>query len=344
MPVPIAIRNTGLVTSIGLTTAATCAALRASVTNPTPTRFMGVDGNWIMAHQVPLAEPAGDVARLVEMASLAIIECLEPASPQACDGMPLLLCLAERERPGRIDGLDGLLMAALEAAVGARFDRKHSAIIPMGRPSALLALAQARRLIQDYGVPQVLIAATDSLLLWHTLTAYGDRGRLLAEHNSNGFIPGEAAGAVLVQQADGRGNELLCLGVGDASEPAPLRSGEPLRADGLTAAIKQALRESGCEMHDLDFRITDISGEQYFFKEASLAFARIIRQPKEEFDLWHPAEGIGETGAAAGPALIGMAQTACRKGYAKGSRILLHASADGDVRAAAIMSWTGGLL
>ena len=66
----------------------------------------------------------------------------------------------------------------------------------MGRPGALLALAQARKLIHNRGVPEVLIAATDSLLVWQTLMKYGDRSRLLAEHNSNGFMPGEAAGAV----------------------------------------------------------------------------------------------------------------------------------------------------
>jgi 3-oxoacyl-[acyl-carrier-protein] synthase-1 len=109
----------------------------------------------------------------------------------------------------------------------------------------------------------------------------------------------------------------------------------------LTGAIKHALQEAACAMHDLDFRITDISGEQYFFREASLAVSRTMHQPKQEFDLWHPAEGIGETGAAAGPAMIATALTACRKGYAKGVRILLHASSDSAQRAAAIVAWTG---
>jgi 3-oxoacyl-[acyl-carrier-protein] synthase-1 len=257
--------------------------------------------------------------------------------------VPLLLCVAERERPGRLAGLDGQLFNDLQAALGVDFHAQHSTLIPMGRPGALLALAQARRLIDEHRVPHVLIAATDSLLAWPTLTAYGDQSRLLAEYNSNGFMPGEAAGAVLVGRPDGRPGELLCLGVGHGIEPAPLRSGEPLRADGLTAAIKQALQEAGCEMHDLDFRITDISGEQYFFKEAALALARSVRKPKAEFEIWHPAEGIGEVGAAAGPAMIAKALTACRKGYAKGPRILLHGSTDSDKRVAAVVSWTGAV-
>ena len=339
---PIAVHSTGLVTSIGLNTARTCAALRASVTNPTETAFVGADGEWIMAHQVSLGTPSTDLAKLVDMAAMAITECLEPLRAADRESMPLLLCVAERERPGRVDGLDGQVLHDVQAAVGLTFDPQHSAIIPMGRIGALLALGRARRLIFEHGIRYVLIAGTDSLVVWRTLTAYSDQSRLLAEHNSNGFMPGEAAGAVLVGRADEQPGELLCLGLGHGMEPAPLGSGEPLRADGLTGAIKQALQEAGCAMHDLDFRISDISGEQYFFREASLAVSRTMHQPKEEFDLWHPAEGIGETGAAAGPAMIATALTACRKGYAKGTRILLHASSDTAPRAAAIAAWTGG--
>jgi 3-oxoacyl-[acyl-carrier-protein] synthase-1 len=337
----IAVQSTGLVTSIGLTTAATCAALRASVANPTPTRFMGIDGEWIMAHQVPLDQPVDGLNRLAVMASMAVSECLEPLPAHLRESIPLVLCLAERERPGRLDGLDDMLFEQVQETLGLRFHSHYSSRIALGRPGALVALEQARRLIHEQDVPHVLIAAADSLLSWETLASLSDQGRLLAEHNSNGFMPSEAAGAILLGRPHTQSSELVCLGVGYGSEPAPVRSGEPLRADGLTTAIKAALRDSGCELHDIDFRITDISGEQYFFREASLAFSRSIRQPKEEFDLWHPADCIGEAGAAAGTALIAIALTACAKSYAKGPRILLHASADGDTRAAAIMAWTG---
>ena len=197
-PGHIAVHNTGLVTSIGLNTASTCAALRASVTNPTETRFTGADGEWIMAHQVALGEPSTDLAKLVDMAALAITECLAPVRSEDREGIPLLLCVAERERPGRIDGLDGPILKDVQTAVGFTFNPEQSAVIPMGRIGGLVALERARRLIDEHGIPYVLIAATDSLIVWRTLNAYSDRSRLLAEHNSNGFMPGEAAGAVLV--------------------------------------------------------------------------------------------------------------------------------------------------
>ena len=87
-------------------------------------------------------------------------------------------------------------------------------------------------------------------------------------------------------------------------------------------------------MHDMDFRITDNSGEQYYFKEAALALSRTLRVRKEEFDIWHPAECTGETGAAAGLAIICDAKAACEKRYTKGSNILAHMANDAGQRAA----------
>jgi len=92
-------------------------------------------------------------------------------------------------------------------------------------------------------------------------------------------------------------------------------------------------------MHDLDFRITDVSGEQYYFKEATLALSRILRQRKEKFDIWHPAECIGETGAAAGVAMIVIVNSASRNGYSSGSNILAHMASDPGQRAAIVLQW-----
>ncbi len=177
-----------------------------------------------------------------------------------------------------------------------------------------------------------LIAATDSLLTWPTLSHFERNDRLLTAQNSNGFMPGEGAGALLIAVPKG-GEELLCTGLGFGVEKAHIDSGEPLRADGLTTAVKASLADAGRNMHDFDFRITDISGEQYYFKEASLTLGRTLRKRKEEFDLWHPAECIGESGALAGMPVVGLADAACRKRYAPGPNIVAHLANDAGERA-----------
>ena len=329
----IAIQRTGLVTAVGLSAPESCAAFRAKISNPTETRFIDSGGEWIMAHQVQLAQPWRGISKLAKMAAMVIDEALHGIPRNEWITLPLLLCVAEVDRPGRIEGLDEQLFVQIQQELDVQF-APQSAVVAQGRVGVAVALAQARALITKSGIPRVLVAATDSLLSWPTLSHYERNDRLLTARNSNGFIPGEGAGALLVGKAKGRAGELICSGIGFGHETAHLDSGEPLRAEGLTQAIKASLAEAGCQMHDFDYRITDVSGEQYYFKEAALALSRTLRQRKEEFDIWHPAECTGEAGAASGVAVIATAQTACHKGYTKGTKVLAHWANDSGQRAA----------
>ena len=337
---PIAILKTGLVTSVGLTAPATCAALRAKLTNPSETRFIDSSGEWIIAHQVTLDKPWRGLTKLAKMAAMAIEVALAGIARKEWARIPLLLCVAEPDRPGRLDGLDDQLFLDIQTELDAQFS-PQSAIVAHGRVGVAVAMAQARALLGQGKISRVLIAATDSLVSWPTLSHYEREDRLLTASNSNGFMPGEGAGALLVGADGGAAGELLCTGIGFAREAAHLDSGEPLRADGLSQAIKTALSDAGLEMHHMDFRITDLSGEQYYFKEAALALSRTLRQRKEEFDLWHPAECTGEQGAVAGAAVIAMADAACRKAYTKGPNILSHMANDAGQRAALALQFRG---
>lgn len=329
---PLAIQKTGLMTAVGADAPSSCAAFRSKLSNPSPTRFMDSAGEWIMAHQVDLMPPERGLSKLAKMAAAVIDEVLVDVPRPDWPSIPLGLCVAEKDRPGRLDGLDDRLFDRIQALLDTRFAPK-SFVLPRGRIGVALALAQARTLIQSGAALRVLIVAVDSLLSWPTLSHYDRRARLLKEGNSNGFMPGEGAGALLVGDPAGQA-ELLCTGVGFAREHAHIDSDEPLRADGLSTAIRNALAEAGLAMHDCDYRIADLSGEQYYFKESALALARGVRQPKEEFDLWHPAECTGEAGALAGAAIVALADAASRKGYARGANVLAHMSNDAGHRAA----------
>lgn len=336
----VAILQAGLVSSVGLSLPAAGAAFRAGIANPTDTRFMAGEAGYLKAHQVLLAKQTLGLDRLAQMAAMAVEECLSGVPLSECQGMPMLLCVAEHERAGRIQGLDDRLFELIEQLSGRRFDKSGSAVAAVGRPGGLVALGHARRLIAA-GARKVLIVGVDSLVHAPTLSDLLRRERLLAGRQSNGFLPGEAAAALLVGPDQHAPSTMRCLGVGVANEPAHLGSETPLRADGLAHAIREALAGADCELHQLDFRIADLSGEHYFFKEAALALSRILRQRKPEFDLWHPAEYVGEVGAAIGPVMVAHALHACQKGYAPGGSVLLHASADSSRRAAAVLSYCG---
>jgi 3-oxoacyl-[acyl-carrier-protein] synthase-1 len=338
---PVRIVSAGLVTSVGLSAESACAAIRVGIANPTTTRFIAADGEWIKAHQVPLEEPVRGRPRLVKMLIRAIVDCLgEP--PSDVDAVPLLLCLAERTRPGRLEGIDELLFEELERDLSVRFHPAFSGVIARGRVGVPLALARARELVNNHGCPRVIVAAADSLVVGPTLVAYHSKGRLLSKKNSNGFLPGEAAGALLVS-ADEAGTGLVCEGIGVAAEAATVEGDAPLRADGLTAAISLALQDASCDMSGVDYRITDNSGEHYYFKEAALAMTRTTRVRKEEFEVWHPADCIGEVGAAIGIAAVAVGLLSGRKGYSPGQRCLVHLAADGGARSALVLRYDGNM-
>lgn len=87
-------------------------------------------------------------------------------------------------------------------------------------------------------------------------------------------------------------------------------------------------------MQDVDFRITDLSGPQYYFKEAALLLSRLIRHRPERVELWHPAECVGEQGAVAGMYAVALACESLNKGYAPGPGVLVHMANDCGKRAA----------
>lgn len=280
---------------------------------------------------------SGRAAILLEMAAAVVLECLKQVTPTKSDQIPLLLCIAEKERPGRGDGLDEEALDWITSGIGKKF-HPDSGVVARGRVSIATALRRASTLIHDQRVPYCIIAGTDGFLTASTLRAYEERHRLKTSVNSNGFIPGEGAAAVVVGPP-GKPTvpRLECVGLGEAIEKATIESEEPLRADGLLEAIRAALQDSACTFDDVDYRITDLSGEQYGFKEASLAIGRGIRRVKREFEIWHPAEGVGEIGAAAGPCVLAVALAAARKKYAPGPGVLCHLAGDDGARVALVL-------
>lgn len=332
----LSILASGMVTGVGLSAPATCAAIRAAISQFVETRFIDRGGEWLMGSAVPLDRPWRGLKKLEVMAIAAIRECLMAGGDIRPERVPLLLCVAEPGRPGRLAGLESLL-TQVQVGLGFRFEPR-STLFPSGRVGGLMALDLARKLIHEEGASHCLVAGVDSLLVGPTLDAYGARERLLTSKNSNGFIPGEAGAAVLLGPPGAAGPaELRCLAIGFGRERATVESEEPLRADGLVQSFRALHSDGGVTLDAADYRYTDCNGEQYGFKEDRLALSRTLRKLKARFDHVHPADCIGEVGAAVGPCILGLALTAARKRYAPGNGVLCHLSNDDGERAAMLL-------
>ena len=337
MAVPaLAVLGVGMVSGVGLTAEESCAAIRCGINNFQETRFIGSNGDWLVGSAVELEQPWRGITKLAKMATRAISECFAVAEGIKPERIPVLLCVAEPERPGRFEGLPQVLLQDIEQELGFRL-HPHSRVIEQGRVGGVVALLQARRMLTEGRHARVIVAGVDTLLTGATLAAYDREDRLLRRDNSNGFIPGEAAGAVLLAAwREEMLAPLLVRGLGFGREPAPLGSGKPLRADGLVQAIRGALEEAAIQLKDCDHRIADVSGEQYRFKEAALAVTRVLRERKVLFSLWHPADCIGDVGAATLTAMLGMLYFGSSKDYLPGPVFLAHLADDDEKRAALV--------
>ena len=329
------IASVGMVTAVGLDAPSACAAMRARLDGFQETRFVsGADS--LIGAPVPLPRSWVGEKRMAHLAAAAISEAFE-AVPQARGNTALILCLAEEDRPGRpVD--DGLRLLRSVAEITEIQPNMRSRIVAHDRPSGHIALDQARGMMASGEVPYVMIAGVDSYLTAPAIAFYLGDNRLLAADNPNGFIPGEAAAAVLCTRS--RGDGLRLFGLGLARESATIYNSEdlPLRADGMTSAYSTALKETGIEMNRLGYRIADLIGEQYWFKQSALASLRLLRGRHDFQDIWSPGESLGNVGAAVVPLMVGMAWMAARKGYAAGNPVLIEASNDAGACGAAILA------
>ncbi|PWJ16573.1 3-oxoacyl-ACP synthase [Jannaschia seohaensis] len=328
----------GMVTAVGLDFASSCAALRARLDGFAETRFLGPGGEWLLGAAVPLPKAWIGEKRLVHLLAGAFAD-LRAAEPGALDDAALILCLPEETRPGR-PLRDGQSLLARVAEHLSLPRASSTRLIAHGRPSGIVALERARRLLAEGRARQVVIAGIDSYLTGRAIRHYLDAERLLCAPNPEGFIPGEAAAAVLCR-ADGPG--LRIGGLGLARDRASFRNGLdedgldlPLRGDGMTAAYKAAFAEAGIGHHDIGVKIGDQTGETYFFKQTSLAMLRTQRVRSDVQPIWPIAASLGNVGAAAVPVMLGWALEAARKGYAPEGRMLVEASGDDGACGAAV--------
>ena len=67
--------------------------------------------------------------------------------------------------------------------------------------------------------------------------------------------------------------------------------------------------------------------------------SRTVRKLKSHIEHLHPADSIGEIGAAVVPCMLGLAWMAAHKSYAPGPGVLCHCSNDEGERAAMILRY-----
>jgi 3-oxoacyl-[acyl-carrier-protein] synthase-1 len=330
----------GMTAATGARAAEACAAIRAGIASFRELPYKDRQRRPVIGAAVPgLAFSIGRNERLVAMLCAAIEDCVASLPDVQLERVPVLVGLAEPQRPGTTAPQGVAFIAELERSSGLRFHAEHSRVACLGNPAGMALLHAAYRLLAENDLPGCLVCGVDSFLHASTLFWLEQTWRLKREDYSNGLIPGEAAAAVFVRRSERTVGEShpIVKGLGFGLEEATVLSDQPQLGMGLTAAVRQALGQAALEMHDIDFRLSDVNGEAYGFKEQALVVARLHRAWKPEVPHWHCADSIGETGAAAGVCQLVIAHQAFARGYAFGPRALCLAGGSTSHRAAAVL-------
>lgn len=327
----------GLVCPVGLDAQSACAAMRAGIARFEELPYRDNTGEPVIGAVVPGLDPDLPRAhRLLELLALALQETLDRVQSLPFESIPLIVCLAEPNRPGGGGQLARKFVGAIERKLGVSFHPDYSGVVVKGHTAGFRALRVARRLMREGDIQACLICAVDSYINASSLNWLDTHWRLKTEENSDGVIPGEGAAAMLVTPAATEKAVKVC-GLGFGHEKAAILTEEPMLGLGMTEAVTVALTESRHQMHEFDFRMSDVAGESYGFREQALVLARVMRARRDEFPIWHCSDSIGDIGAAAGICQMVILADAFANSYAPGPRAICSTSSVPGHRAVCVV-------
>lgn len=342
----VVILSVGMMTAVGLSAAETAASVRSGTMRFAETAIHDKRFEPVTLAEVPedgmpeLADGLADLPltsrenRMLRLGSLALRECVE-SLPSAEKAPALMLALPETETTQPLDGAE--FLSHFGKQTGAVFDGKGSDASFRGRAGGLLAISRAAELIRAGQASFMLAGGIDTYRDLYVLGTLDMEGRLKSAANLDGFIPGEGAAFLLLcsgQAAAGAGlTPLAAVSLAtEAIEIGHLYSEEPYRGEGLAVCF-QSLIASGSANGAIQEVFSSMNGESHWSKEWGVAFMRNSGAFGSEHGMHHPADCFGDTGAACGPVMVGLAALGITEGY-RLSPCLVYGSSDRGQRAA----------
>jgi 3-oxoacyl-[acyl-carrier-protein] synthase I len=343
---PLCVVATGAYTAVGMSSVATAAAVRSGIAgfrqHPT---FTDMLDDPLICAAPPGDSPTVVVGRLIALLRNALVDALDGITPRAREGFRRgsLLVAVPEERPGLPSGLANLTADRLlrELAGG-----PHPIVRELGHAGGGIALASAREMLQRQGTDWLAIAGVDSYLSRETLLWLDWKRQLHATYNAWGFIPGEAAGVVLLSTLGGaRATGLRPLAVVESigldHEEVPIGVDGVCLGRGLTRAVRTALAKLSDD-DKIDDIYCDQNGQNYRADEMGFMLARLSNRFRDAAAFVAPADCWGDVGAATVPLLVGLVTKAALRGWATGPLSLVFAGSDSGRRAAVLLRTTTG--
>jgi 3-oxoacyl-[acyl-carrier-protein] synthase-1 len=354
----VEIAAVGMTTSLGLTAARTAASVRAGIARFAETSIYDDRGAPLVMALVPdddlpplVATLAGALSarteRMVRLVGAALREAIVGAPDTEAlatgprpDLIPLLLALPE-QLPGQPAPAGAEVLAAIAAQSGLDFNLKRSRVFPSGRAGGFLALSEAIERLSSLADGYVVVGGVDSPLDDGLIDALIDEGRLRAEGVLDGFIPGEGAAFLLLapegtcQRRLDREPLARIDGAALGREKGHRYSAEDYLGEGLDEALR-GLFAASPSASPIRTVYAGLNGESFHAKEWGIAALRHRARFAEGLRIEHPADCLGDPGAAMAPLLLALAALGIQGGYRQ-APCLVWSSSDLEPRGAALL-------
>lgn len=344
----IAITGLGAISPVGANAEQTCSSIRAGIARITEHAYYECtpqDPEWdeelpLYAGSVEIIDPFLDgPERLFQLAIPAITDLMANSKMKRGDlqagGLFLSLPQADTAvKPWRLEQHFIPELCRRTGLEGFRLTKTNQS----GRAGMFTLVAEAIKLLNAGGIDHCIVGGVESYLLEDRLDLLDKAGRIKSDRNVDGFVPGEAAVMVLLEtpeHAKQRGVPVnaIIAEPGFGHEPETIHSDQASTGLGLTAAL-EGLLQTKPDDYGFPWVYCDLNGESYYVFEWGSIITRLAAPFSNLKKLIHPADCVGDVGAATGGLLLACATKAFQWGYNIADEALLWTASDSGDRAA----------
>lgn len=351
----IVVTGVGMRTAVGNTAVQSCAAIRASISRlrewPYFATSDGEDGGFVAAATQPDLGDGHWTEKAMELIAQPTFEALWQAKLYNLSPEPdkqglqvrvyLAMPYADRvEDDSDTERIESFLDEFNQFLAEQMFVSEIK-VYPAGHAAGLMALAQACQDIVNRETEIAIVYGVDSLLDASYLQALYNQDLLKTEQESSGVIPGEAGVALIVesavQAAQRSAIPLATIRAIALDAEAPDRT-SAATGEALTRAIQNVLQTTGDPLK-INRVLVDLNGERNRFLEWATIETRCMHALPRNWQLQHPADCCGDTGAAFGVLAVAITANAQSSTQSQATGTLICGSSTrGERGAAAVFS------
>lgn len=335
----------GVITAVGGNAPMTNAAIKSGISRYSPTgyynhRNYAMIGTFVPEDAMPSLNEklkwiglTGREKRLIRLASVALLEVYESSVIKS--NVPMFLAGPENIS-NSVRPVTGNILKQIQVQSDVSIDLGKSRYFATGRAGVIEAIDLAFKYFESSEERYVLVGGVDTYLDPAMLSSLDMDKRVIAENISDGFAPGEGAAFLLLTRDRAKAEYPAALfKPGLAIEEGHRYSDEPYRGNGLADAFSASISNAG--VREIDAIFSTMNGESFGIKEFGVANVRNSAFLNPECEHIHPADCIGDVGAAAGAILISLALSEYEQGR-RSSPVLIYGASDFSNRAAICLS------